>query len=286
MARRHVVVRNSDLRARQESRSLLHQINNSRCLLVLLEGSKVLVDELRQLIVVHRTSSGNDHPVGLVVFIDVCTQCLWSHCCDVLRRSQDRFGEWSVLIGHLVQVIEHHFIGLLLHFVKLSKNYVLLTLHCLCVQRGVLQNVCEILDCSRDVLLHHPRKEDCVLPGGVCIHLHAQVLRLQLDLRLAHVLGAFKDEVLEKMCHAVVFGRLEPGSGVDVHPDRRNLRAVDSFGGYAHAIRKRGHQSRSLSRHSRCRFLHHHLLCHRSHCPCWPDYTMASQAPPEGSAPA
>lgn len=183
------------------------------------EASESLGSEIDELLVLHSSSSDENHSVGGVVVLDVLEDVSSLDASDVLRWAKDGVTQRALLESDRVEVVENDLLVTgfdLLHF---SKNHRTLSLNALLGEKRVLDNVGEKVDGLRNILLERSSEEAGDLARSVGIQRSAKVLDLNLQLLSRSAGGALESKMLEEVSGTVVFLSLERATGINVKAD-------------------------------------------------------------------
>merc|ERR1719411_523395 len=138
-----------------------------------------------ELRVVHPASAGQDHPGALVVGVDVVHQVVTADALDVLGGAEDGPAQGGALVGHGVEVVEHHVLQVHLNLLHLSEDDPSVPLDLLGAEGAVGEDVGENLHCSLGISGQTFSVEDSLLPAGVGVQVSSHVLPLQLSLSIS-----------------------------------------------------------------------------------------------------
>ena len=191
--------------------------------------------QITKLFMIDSPRPGNNHARRCVVLLHIIDQIILRQGPNVLFRTQNGPSQPRKLIGCGVQVIQHQLFLLLVDFGHFSQNDIAFAFNGGGFQFGVQQNVTQNFHRLAHIVLEDLGKVHSLFATGVGIEVTAHVLNFDFELLLGAFFRALEGQVLQKVRHAVVLGRLVTRSGVNPDSDRGSLTALDCFGGHAQA---------------------------------------------------
>lgn len=182
--------------------------------------AQMTLRQIDQLLVVHSASGGQNNTIRLVVAAHVVLQIRLSDRLDVLCGSQNRLAQWSSLESSGVQMVEHDFLQIGLHFLHLAQNNSALAFNFSLTQLRILNDVGEDFHRLRHILGQTLGVEHRLLPGRVGVQVGAQILNLEFEVGLRPLVRSLEGHVLQEVGNTIGGGSLVPRSGIDPETDR------------------------------------------------------------------